>query len=154
MIRVFYTSDLTNGVDRSMIENILCASRKNNERDDITGFLILHENKIMQLLEDPEDEVEACVKRIAQDPRHRTTGRIMKSMATQRAFKGWSMGCANIEDMSPAVSDCVRDLYQVADRVEEARSQEIHWESQSAGRLIRSFLTQFSEFNKRNSATA
>ena len=49
MIRVFYTSDLTNGADRDMTENILYASRKNNERDDITGFLILHENKVMQI---------------------------------------------------------------------------------------------------------
>ncbi|MEO9820901.1 MAG: BLUF domain-containing protein [Paracoccaceae bacterium] len=154
MIRVFYTSDLACSADRELIEKILRVSRKNNERDNITGFLILHENKIMQLLEGPEDTVTACVKRIAGDPRHSTTGRIMKSVATQRAFKGWSMGCANIHDMSPAVSDCVRDLYQVAERVDEAQSQEIHWESQSAGRLIKSFLTQFSEFNRKTGAAA
>ncbi len=154
MIRVFYTSDLAQGADRKMVEDILRVSRKNNARDDITGFLILHENKIMQLLEGPEDAVTACVKRIAADPRHVTTGRIMKSTATQRAFKGWSMGCANIEEMSPAVADCVRDLHDVADRVERAQSQEIHWESQSAGRLIQTFLTQFSEFKKSTSAAA
>ena len=154
MIRVFYTSELTNGVDRDMIENILRVSRKNNERDDITGFLIMHENKIMQLLEGPDDTVTDCVKRIASDPRHVTTCRIMKSTATQRAFKGWSMGCANIDDMSPSVAGCVRDLYDVAERVEAAQSREIHWESQSAGRLIQTFLRQFSEFNRMDKSAA
>ena len=53
------------GFDSAILDNILLFSRRNNERDGITGALICRHEIYLQLLEGPKDKVDALFNRIS-----------------------------------------------------------------------------------------
>ena len=79
------------GFDTAMLNGILTNSRANNARDDITGALICRADIYLQLLEGPEDKVEATYRRIARDDRHLDARRLLSTAIEQRLFPKWAM---------------------------------------------------------------
>lgn len=74
------------------IEEILRASRRNNEREQVTGLLIFDGKRFLQALEGPVEAVEQTFSRIAIDPRHRALVRLSSRGVDSREFGNWSMG--------------------------------------------------------------
>lgn len=146
MIRLFYTSTLGTGVDRTEIEQILRVARRNNERDEITGMLILHEQKILQFLEGPEDKVTTCFDRIQQDTRHASVFCMHRLDAAKRAFSNWSMGLAKVDDMPVILADNVRSLTEITTRIDAVKDMKLDFELDGVARRIRRFMAQFGEF--------
>lgn len=72
--------------------SILAASRRNNPRLGVTGVLMVSRGEFGQVLEGPEDGVEALYERIEHDPRHRDFEVFDLHPITERAFPDWSMG--------------------------------------------------------------
>lgn len=79
------------GYDEITLASILAAARQNNVRNAITGSLICREDLYLQLLEGPEDEVEATYERIARDYRHVEVRKLVHQAAQQRLFSHWAM---------------------------------------------------------------
>ena len=79
------------GFDLSMLGNILMRSRRNNERDGITGALICRADLYLQWLEGPQPAVEATYAKIVKDDRHLDIVRRLTRPATERMFPQWSM---------------------------------------------------------------
>lgn len=73
---------------------ILDASRRNNERDWITGTLLFAPAGFAQVLEGPPRAVEAAFARIAADRRHAHVKVLARGPARVRAFARWAMGAA------------------------------------------------------------
>ena len=73
------------------IDHILQRSRANNERDGITGALVVSDQNFMQLLEGDRTAVAKCFMRIMQDDRHRDIQIISVGDAKDRFFHEWSM---------------------------------------------------------------
>ena len=69
MIQLIYASQPL-GFDVSDLRAILVTSRRCNERDDVTGALICRADLYLQLLEGPQEMVDAAFQRIARDRRH------------------------------------------------------------------------------------
>ena len=79
------------GFDSSILDNILLFSRRNNDRDGITGALICRHEIYLQFLEGPKDKIDALFNRISVDDRHLEVSLLLSEDCTGRLFPGWSM---------------------------------------------------------------
>ena len=110
-----YLSSATKFPEPSDLDRILVQSRQNNEADGITGLLLYHDGNFFQVLEGPEDAVEACYRRIALDPRHRGHIVMMRESAPMRRFENWTMAFLPYEDMSATEQKGFLDLQSFQD---------------------------------------
>ncbi len=90
LIQITYASR-SFGYDSSIIAGILLDARRCNMRDAITGTLICRQDLYLQLLEGPEEAVEAAYRRIQRDDRHLEVRRLTKGPITSRLFPEWAM---------------------------------------------------------------
>lgn len=79
------------GYDAAMLAGILVDARSRNRRDGITGSLICRADLYCQLIEGPEQSVNACFARIARDDRHLEVRKLASVPVTARLFSGWDM---------------------------------------------------------------
>ncbi len=79
------------GFDEGTIAAILLVSRRRNERDGITGSLICRADLYLQLLEGPQEAVEATYRRIERDPRHTDVRLLSRRDDAERLFPDWAM---------------------------------------------------------------
>ncbi|WP_118857837.1 BLUF domain-containing protein [Sphingomonas mesophila] len=92
MLQIVYISTMRGPISRTECDLILAASRRNNPGAGITGLLVVGGNRFLQLLEGPEDAVEACLARIRSDPRHFALVVLDKRQVAERACPDWAMG--------------------------------------------------------------
>ena len=90
MIQLIYASRPFD-FDEGVLVAILTVARSCNERDGITGALICRADLYLQLLEGPEDMVEAAYRRIERDRRHLDVKLLSRRSVTERLFSGWAM---------------------------------------------------------------
>ncbi|PTM40926.1 BLUF domain-containing protein [Bosea sp. 124] len=92
--RLVYASTFNLGrIDSAPValRDILSASRRNNSRDGITGYLIFDGETFLQILEGPKAAVEATAARIEADKRHRAMSVLGFRPSSDRLFPNWSM---------------------------------------------------------------
>jgi hypothetical protein len=90
MIQLIYASRPF-GFDEAALAGILVDARRCNERDGITGALICRGDLFLQLLEGPQDKVEAAYQRIERDHRHLEIKVLSRRTVTERLFPAWAM---------------------------------------------------------------
>ena len=90
MIQLIYASRPF-GFDEAALAGILMDARRCNERDGITGALICRGDLYLQLLEGPQEAVEAAYQRIARDHRHLEIKLLSQRVVTERLFPAWAM---------------------------------------------------------------
>ena len=66
-------------------------ARRCNERDNVTGALMCRRDIFVQLLEGPEDAVNAAYARIARDDRHLDLKMRASGPVSERLFGDWAM---------------------------------------------------------------
>ncbi|WP_417726846.1 BLUF domain-containing protein [Roseovarius sp.] len=86
------------GYDDANLAGIFLDARRCNERDGITGALIVRGDLYLQLLEGPKLMVEAAYDRIVKDDRHVNPVRLMQREIDVRLFPEWSM----LEERAPS----------------------------------------------------
>lgn len=79
------------GFDEAMLNGILLDARRYNERDQITGALIARGDLYLQLLEGPEEPLQATYHRILNDDRHTEVTGLGQRKVDDRMFPGWAM---------------------------------------------------------------
>ncbi|MEO1137942.1 MAG: BLUF domain-containing protein [Pseudomonadota bacterium] len=79
------------GFDDTTLAGILLDARRCNERDNITGALIVRGDLYLQLLEGPRRAVQACYSRIRRDDRHVEPRKLLDRSTATRLFPGWAM---------------------------------------------------------------
>ena len=89
LVSLIYTSEMTASMD---FMNILEVSRARNERDGITGVLLICNNSVVQCLEGSREAVNKTYARIVQDKRHQNPLLLDYRMLSTRLFSKWSMG--------------------------------------------------------------
>ena len=111
MLQLAYISTSRQPVDQALLDDILAASRRNNERCGVTGLLVSGGKRFLQVLEGPDQAVLATYARIQNDPRHFAFVVLTTRVVEERAFGAWSMayhqGAAAAED---ALVDAVEAL--------------------------------------------
>lgn len=98
LFRIKYASRFAANLDRTEIESLVRKSASNNARLGITGVLAAVGGVFLQVLEGPEPQVRALLRRIECDPRHRDflTLRTHTS-SSPPLFPSWSMRLLELE---------------------------------------------------------
>lgn len=87
-----YISRASRFVGSSQIASIVSESRRRNEVDALSGFLVRAGQNFLQYLEGPQPGVIACLRRIESDPRHYDMRILALGSMERRRFSDWSMG--------------------------------------------------------------
>lgn len=99
MQRLIYTSMARRRMSQRDIDRILMASRLYNEMTGITGLLVYHEKRFLQVLEGPIVELDKVYERIRRDWRHEDCRLLLKETIITRAFDQWEMAYRNHNDL-------------------------------------------------------
>lgn len=107
--RLVYVSRARPGLADTDIAAILDTSTSNNHERFITGFLTLNQDRFLQVLEGPEDEVRAIYAAICADSRHNCVIQIIGEPADRRIFPDWTMNYFRVDGENGAPRMRVRE---------------------------------------------
>jgi hypothetical protein len=102
-----------------MLAGILSAARRNNPRDGVTGALICRHDVYLQLIEGPEDAIDALYARILADDRHTNVELLLSEDMGERLFPAWAM----LDDTAPSQFWSAQDV--AAGAIEAASLDEL-----------------------------
>ncbi len=106
--RLVYESRATGSTGSLLnLATILAESQRNNDRDGLTGALAAHEERYVQVVEGQGERLDALLRRLESDPRHRDLKLLDRYPIEARTFAGWSMASPRIE---PATGRALTDL--------------------------------------------
>lgn len=106
MQRLIYGSTATGRTDNLMnLATLLSESRRNNERDGLTGALAAHDGRYLQVIEGPSGALDRLMRRLADDNRHRDLVVFSRESTETRLFTGWAMASARITPTLQALLD-------------------------------------------------
>jgi len=88
------------GFDNAMLGGILSAARRNNRANGITGALICRQDMYIQLVEGPDEAIDALYERILADDRHTDVKLAMSAEVDERMFPEWDM----LDDTNPSMT--------------------------------------------------
>ena len=108
------------GVSSELLNKIMQTSRANNDRDDITGALIVDETQFLQILEGSRSSVSSCFGRIMHDNHHHDIQVITCGDVTHRLFQDWSMHLIEVSQ----VKQEIMSAFCVKGRLNPARMSE------------------------------
>lgn len=91
MLSVTYVSVADPLIRDHDIAAILVSACRNNARDELTGALVYNGHNFLQLLEGPDEKVEACLAAIGNDPRHSGMIEVRRRAVESRSFGEWAM---------------------------------------------------------------
>lgn len=83
----------------AQISDLLAVSRRNNQRDNITGALLFNGRGFAQVLEGPEGAVRVLYGKIVDDPRNTKAVLLDARMRRSRVFSRWSMAFVGPEEL-------------------------------------------------------
>ncbi|CAN5413434.1 hypothetical protein BH09ACT1_BH09ACT1_09240 [soil metagenome] len=92
MLSIAYVSVTSKPMAEGDIVEILTQSRANNTSLGLTGALLYHRQRFVQILEGPEDVVLTKYRTIGLDPRHRNIHELSREKIESRQFPEWTMG--------------------------------------------------------------
>ena len=103
MLSLIYVSTSVKMMKDDELLGILKISRENNQQGDITGMLLYKGGNFMQVLEGPDDAVNAIFEKIKDDPRHKDVSVISREQIQVRQFPSWEMAFQNLDN--PAIKN-------------------------------------------------
>jgi Sensors of blue-light using FAD len=93
LVHCIYCSSATAAdISPTELQHLLAECRRNNAKLDVSGILLYQDRSFFQILEGERDVVETLFEKIAKDPRHTRTTKIIVEPIAQRAFGEWTMG--------------------------------------------------------------
>ena len=91
MFSLIYRSVAEDTFSDAEVYQMLSIARDFNAEHDITGCLLFHNRRFLQLLEGEKDKVHQLFSLIESDPRHKNIEIIQTEEKTERLFNKWSM---------------------------------------------------------------
>ncbi len=91
MFSLIYRSVAEENFSNSAVYQMLSAARDLNAEHDITGCLLFHNRRFLQLLEGEKEKVHRLFSLIESDPRHKNIEVLQTEEKAERLFNKWSM---------------------------------------------------------------
>lgn len=91
LCRLIYASRASEQLKAGELEQILEASRRNNQKHHVSGVLLFSAREFLQFLEGSREAVNQTYARILGDPRHAEVVILDYSEVARRQFSGWAM---------------------------------------------------------------
>lgn len=108
--RLVYESAATGSTESiANLAVILAESQRNNDRDGLTGVLAAHRERYIQVVEGPAHVLDALLRRLENDPRHRDLVLLGREPIPARLFGRWSMASALVTPAHGAALDALVD---------------------------------------------
>ena len=98
LLSLIYVSSATQLLSSEQLLALLQTSRRNNERDGVTGMLLYKDGNIMQAIEGEEEVIHRLHAKILRDSRHCGVLTLLERNIPERQFGDWSMGFQNLAD--------------------------------------------------------
>lgn len=98
MLSLIYVSSSVKLLSDAELLDILKVSRENNTSKEITGLLLYKGGNFMQVLEGPDEVVDALYEKIKADPRHKDVSVISREQISARQFSAWEMAFQNLDN--------------------------------------------------------
>lgn len=98
MLSLIYVSTSVKLLNDEELLDILKTSRENNSSKDVTGLLLYKGGNFMQVLEGPDEAVEALYEKIKADPRHKDVNVLSREQISARQFPAWEMAFQNLDN--------------------------------------------------------
>jgi len=89
--QIMYSSQATEPMTISGLEQILTDARSGNESRNVTGALVYVDGVFFQILEGDKDVVTKLMANIARDSRHHSVTVFYESVVDEPAFESWRM---------------------------------------------------------------
>ncbi len=103
MFSLIYRSLAKEDFKDQEIRTMLLKAKKFNQAHNITGCLLYHQDKFVQLLEGEEASVINLYERIEKDDRHEYVTLLHAETIPYRIFTDWSMVYNNLNDPSDQI---------------------------------------------------
>ena len=116
---IVYISEYTGNEDDvdKVLESITLKAKKNNLECDVTGVLFYQNGKFVQIIEGEEESLNALMKRIESDSRHRNIKYLVKEDIQKHAFKDWNMDSFNLSDKKNIDGEELEKIYDAYRKV-------------------------------------
>lgn len=114
MRQILYSSFSRPRGETADVGRILEQSRHNNALDGVTGLLWTDGIRFLQVLEGPEDSVEATFARISRDPRHQAIVTLFDKRVESRQFGDWAMAYRRDAEGDDGFNERVRRMLDTA----------------------------------------
>jgi len=111
LIHLVYNSTQAAAFTDEALVNLLTRARNKNAALDITGMLLYVDGCFFQVLEGPEDRVDAMVATLQNDPRHTLMTIIIREPIHRRAFNDWTMGFTTMSTADVGAIDGLNDFF-------------------------------------------
>ncbi len=111
MIHLIYNSAAVVDFSKDDLIELLAKARDKNAANDVTGMLLYIDGSFFQILEGPEEAVDALAAHIAEDPRHDQMTVIIREPIAKRAFGEWTMGFADVDSTDLGEVDGLNDFF-------------------------------------------
>ena len=86
------------GFDDKILDSILVQSKRNNEKNQITGALICRSDLYLQYLEGPAHKIDFLYSKIKLDSRHTDVKLLEDTRSKRRLFSNWAMRDDPVKD--------------------------------------------------------
>ena len=140
MFRLIYSSRTHGDLSADEISAILKSARRRNEVEGITGLLLYHNRRILQVLEGPEHAVDACYDRISRDARHTDVRLVSRKPARSALFSKWFMDYEVPDDLVASGHRAMLTLDQLNARLEEVAGIQTTEGKAAAIRALKQYL--------------
>lgn len=110
-VSVSYVSTETDPFDDERLAALLAQSRRSNHEHDLTGMLLHRRGRFFQVLEGPQDAVDALIAKIREDARHHDIRILLRENLDDRRFDEWTMGYEPIGVPSTPPPEGFRDTF-------------------------------------------
>ena len=125
--RLIYKSESTVPMNWHTVGKILATSTRNNDREGLTGTLLVGKRNFLQVLEGDFAAVNAAFARIVRDPRHRLVQLVSFEVVEARMFDEWQMRGVGLFEFDPPVSRALMEKYGEDDG--NIRFPEVGWQA-------------------------
>lgn len=101
--QLVYESRPTDALTKEQFRDILNKSQYKNIRLNLSGLLIFHAGKFLQLLEGGKKEVDELFEAIRHDPRHTDIKVVLESDCQFRSMPSWVMGLSTDNNVAEII---------------------------------------------------
>lgn len=91
LTRITYCSEIVDNIGSEELSDILDVSRRNNDKNAVTGVLLFNSDFFLQCLEGSRAAVNRVYCRICCDKRHHNVQIMTYDEVSRRLFSGWGM---------------------------------------------------------------
>jgi hypothetical protein len=122
--RVVYVSRAVGPADSLLsIAEILAEADRNNRRDNLTGVLLGHEGRFLQVLEGTRASLDRLLRELRADPRHTEVTMLADTPIETREFACWGMAHLRITPaLAPRLAGVSLDALSADQAIELLRA--------------------------------